>query len=139
MLNGYGSNPGLHKQLSCRFVTQDARLSIYKSLWSNILSLSGSNCIGGGYKELQDSSVIQNLSGLGGFTSTSFPAATVRSLAPAFIPQCQISTSGESPTFHLLGHIFYRLQDPPKPKGTPCSYLNMGHEGLLPALEPYLL
>lgn len=76
---------------------------------------------------------------LGGFTSTSFPAATVRSLVPAFIPQCQISTSGESPTFHLLGHIFYRLQDAPKPKGTPCSYLSMGHEGLLPALEPYLL
>lgn len=52
------------KQLSCRFVTRDARLHISKSLWSNILSLTGSSCISGGYKELQDSSVIQNLLGL---------------------------------------------------------------------------
>lgn len=49
------------KQLTCRFVTQDARLSISKSLWSNILSRTGSSCISGGYKELQGSSVIQNL------------------------------------------------------------------------------
>lgn len=64
MLNGYSSNPGLHKQLPCRFLT---RMQIcypgwvFINLWSNILFLSGS--ISGGYKGLQDSIVIQNLSG----------------------------------------------------------------------------
>lgn len=76
--------------------------------------------VGGQYCPLQP---------LGGFSSTSFPAATVRSLVPAFIPQCQISTSGESPTFHLLGHVFYRLQDPPKLKGNPLLLPEHGPRG----------
>jgi len=50
-------------QLCCRFVTQHARLRVSKSLWSSILSLTGRSCISGGYGELQDSSVIQNLLG----------------------------------------------------------------------------